>query len=80
MYKNKYLKYKLKQLGGLINSDFVQFKSCIGKPRNQNDSPNIKIRSRVELIQFLLDKQSIIKIEAKIIYEQLRIIDEYIKE
>lgn len=80
MYKNKYLKYKLKQLGGKIYNDFIQFKSCIGKPKIKNDSPNIKIRSRLELIQFLLDKKSIIKIEAKIIYQQLRIIDEYIRE
>jgi len=80
MYKNKSLKYKLKQLGGKINNDFLIFKSCIGQPKIQNDSPNIKIRSRLELIQYLLDTKSIIKIEAKIIYQQLRIIDEYIKE
>jgi preprotein translocase subunit SecA len=82
MYKNKLSKYikKLNQLGGEINPDFKMFESCIGKVRIASDSPTIKIRSREELLQYLIDKKSIISIEAQIINTQLRIIDEYIRD
>jgi preprotein translocase subunit SecA len=88
MYKyklNKYLKKinqinQLNQFSGEINPDFKMFESCIGKIRKASDSPTIKIRSREELLQYLIDKKSIVDLEAKIISEQLRIIDEYIKD
>lgn len=82
MYKTKLFKYlnKINQLGGEIYSDFKMFESCIGKVRIASDSPTIKIRSRKELLQYLIDKKSIGDIEAKLINEQLRVIDEYIKD
>jgi preprotein translocase subunit SecA len=82
MYKNKLSKYiqKINQLGGEINPDFKMFESCIGKIRKASDSPTIKIRSRQELLQYLIDKKSIVDLEARIINEQLRVIDEYIKD
>jgi hypothetical protein len=45
MYKEKYLKYRIKQLGG-ADTDFRYFKSCIGKPKVKNESSTIKIRTR----------------------------------
>ena len=79
MYKNKLIKYQNK-IGGKIDPDFILFKSCIGKPRNINNSPNIKIRSREELIQYLKDKKSITVMEGLMLIEQLKIIDTYINE
>ena len=82
MYKIKFAKYKQKinQLGGEINADFKMYESCIGKPRKASNSTTIKIRSRQELLQYLIEKKSIVDLEAQIINEQLRIIDEYIRD
>jgi len=78
MYKEKYLKYRIKQLGG-VDTDFRYFESCIGKPKVKNESSKIKIRTRSELLQFLKDKESLIDVELQLLNMQLSIIDEYIR-
>ena len=75
-YKKKYLFLK-KQFGGEIDNDFTYFESCIGKKKLSTDT-SIKIRSRTELLQYLIDKKSLVDSEAKKLNKQLTIIDEYI--